>query len=472
LPYRRAFARPSMTSGRAKACFVWGTWLLAVGAALRLAHHGRRFPFADDWVLLPVLTRDRPPTLDWLWAPHNEHRIAVPKVIYLLLYNSSMGYDFRSGIYFNVCLLGGAAAVLLLAARQVRGQTTYSDAFFPLALLHWGVGALWWSFSVPFVTSTVLSILLLALIVQSDSHITMRNIIAVGLSLVVLPLCGANGLVLVPCLAAWLAYRGIHQRELRTPHSTAITAVAAGLAAASLLLCILYFVRYERPPSMYASTGLAPAVRTATTFFASGVASPLSSWLDGRPSWRLAMSILLTATAALVVSKTLRAPRNLPRAVGLLLFLGAIVALGLALGVGRGARAWDTLDSHYGTLAIPILCWVYFAWEVYGSRATSQLVQMSLLALMCGVFALNLPSGLDHYPHLDRAAAVVEEDVRAGLSPCDLARRHLRLFWWQDTAEGREIVSGGLRMLHRARAQPFDRLRDDAGDPACPRPGG
>ena len=98
---------------------------------------------------------------------------------------------------------------------------------------------------------------------------------------------------------------------------------------------------------------------------------------------------VLMISGALVGEHVLKTQEGRPRALGLFLFIVAFASLALAVGVGRGARPCDGLDSHYGTAALPVLCWAYLVSDIYVSRTASRLVQMSLFALMCDVFALN-----------------------------------------------------------------------------------
>src|SRR5262249_8229850 len=138
------------------AWFVWGIWALAVYGGLAFARYGNKFPYADDWALVPVLTGEQPLTARWLWTQHSDHRIAVPKLILLTALRLT-GWDFRGGILFNVGALGALAFAMIRGAKRLRGWTSYADAYFPLALLHWGHGSLWWDFQVQFVCSTVLA---------------------------------------------------------------------------------------------------------------------------------------------------------------------------------------------------------------------------------------------------------------------------------------------------------------------------
>src|SRR6516165_9136479 len=68
------------------ALFVYGVWGLALAFALGLvAHFGHNAPYNDDFAIIPWWAGERPITLAWLWAPHNEHRIGLPKLVLVTL---------------------------------------------------------------------------------------------------------------------------------------------------------------------------------------------------------------------------------------------------------------------------------------------------------------------------------------------------------------------------------------------------
>src|SRR6476619_2288396 len=103
-----------------------------------IAVYGRNVPLAEDWDMVPSLVGQQPNLLEWLWAQNNEHRLPLPKAVYLALLKISGG-DFRIGMLANTLLLAGLCLAMILTARRLRGgQTRLVDAFFPLVLLHIG----------------------------------------------------------------------------------------------------------------------------------------------------------------------------------------------------------------------------------------------------------------------------------------------------------------------------------------------
>ena len=64
---------------------------------------------------------------------HAEHRIPLAKFIWLGILKLT-NYDFRAGNFLVVLAFGAVAGGMILAARAVRGTTSYADAFLPLSV--------------------------------------------------------------------------------------------------------------------------------------------------------------------------------------------------------------------------------------------------------------------------------------------------------------------------------------------------
>src|SRR5262245_31847805 len=115
--------------------------LLGVWAILTLANlcfvlgFGHNVPRVDEWEFIPVLTGHEPPG-PWLWAQHNEHRLPLPRLIYLALF--WLTGDFRSGMIASVLLLSGLSLGLMRYVARVRGWPAWTDLFVPVGLLNGG----------------------------------------------------------------------------------------------------------------------------------------------------------------------------------------------------------------------------------------------------------------------------------------------------------------------------------------------
>src|SRR4051812_49211071 len=94
--------------------FVLIAWGACAAGAIGLAvSSAAETPLWDDWANVPVLTGERPLSLEWLWSQHNEHRIPLPRLIIIGL-SQLTGCSFRAPPIFNAGLLAVASGVLVL----------------------------------------------------------------------------------------------------------------------------------------------------------------------------------------------------------------------------------------------------------------------------------------------------------------------------------------------------------------------
>ena len=237
--------KPEATDARSgepgAALFVWLVWLAMAALTLaQVAHYGRLLPFSDDWTLVPCLTGDLPVTASWLWQPFNEHRIPIPKLLWVGLLEGSR-LDFRAPIFFDAGLMVASSAGLLLAARRIRGRWAFADAFLPLLLLHWDQMAFDWAFLLPFSSSVAMSAAVLFVAATTPGRLGPAGAAVAGLCVAALPLTGGQGLLLAAPLAAWLALEG--RGPLRGPvgeQGRLASGIATAAAVGAAALCLLY----------------------------------------------------------------------------------------------------------------------------------------------------------------------------------------------------------------------------------------
>src|SRR5262249_53218342 len=138
---------------------------------------------------------------------HMEHRLPLPKLAVFYLYRWSG--DIRSGMYCNVAALALLAGVMIRVAQRFRGTIAYADAFFPLALLHYGYcDTFLRGWQVAFVIPTLLACVVLTIIVRRGLRLPFGVALAAGFCLIALGLSGPAGLAYVPALAIWLGLVG------------------------------------------------------------------------------------------------------------------------------------------------------------------------------------------------------------------------------------------------------------------------
>lgn len=257
---------------------VWGLWgglllinLVAVGI------FGHNIPLAEGWTMVAPLTGNEPDFWQWLWSQNNEHRLPVPRLIFLGLLKLSNG-DFRVGMVYNVLVLAGMAAASMLVIRRIRhGKTHLADGVFPLALMHWGHWPnLFWSWQLSFVTPIALIYASFLTLLQIPTLSTVWAALVMGVSALLLPLCGGIGLIFMPFFTIWLTYCGYWNWQNR---QSRLGLLLWGFTLGAIAISGLYFVGYEKPYWNPPSPGIGATLATAAKFVALGLGPVASkSW--------------------------------------------------------------------------------------------------------------------------------------------------------------------------------------------------
>ena len=438
---------------------VWLTWaVMLLFAIICLFLYGRNVPLAEDWLMVSPLTGNETSFGEWLWQQNNEHRIPLPKLIYLFLLKITNG-DFRSGMVLNVFSLGLLAALLIKVFNQIRGGITdYTDAFFPILLLHIGNWPnLFWSWQFTFVLPTILTCLLILIITKYSNALSFRSAILASVCLISLPLCGANGLIyLIPGMA-WLSYEGyLHFRNRQGSGSKKIAVILFSAVLVALMIVGAYFLEFERPWWNPPSPGLAATLITGAKFMAMSLGPSVSL------SWLLSSLIilLLVFTTFGLLSYAIFKIKGLEfqRTFGLFLFMGASIVFGLAMGWGRAGWV-PTLGMpiRYVILAVPTLIICYSAWELYGLPFLRRLVKWGLLISMLFLLLENTQMGFEWRNYYLQGANAVIRDIKQGVPHSVLVERHQRfLIHWD-----KELLSTGMQQLKNAGMGPFKEMKAD-----------
>jgi hypothetical protein len=425
---------------RARPLLAWAVWatLLAVDAAY-VAIFGDQVPFWDDWELVPQLTGGRPVTLSWLWSPHNEHRIALPRLLHLGAVRLAGG-DLRAPQVANVLLVAAAAAALLVAIRRLRGRNVAADATLPIVLMHPGHGeVLLWGIGLASTISTFLAAAAVACIAIDRRCSPLRAAI-VAASCVGLVLSGATALPIVPPLLLWLAW-AIRDEPLRAKIPAAPLALVAFAIWAAALATL------ARPAVHPPSAGVAASVRTALEFLAMGIGP------SGRATWPLsgvAVALALGAAAGALARAIATQPDEHVRATGLLAALASFVGLACVVGWGRsGFGAGAGLATRYAVLAAPAVATAYLA-TTFLPAVPSRVAQTFLLAAACAAVPWDVKVGLDDGRLRSARGAALQADVDAGRAPHEIASRHVGTIYPEPYA-----LERGLALLRMARLGPY-----------------
>jgi hypothetical protein len=430
--------------------FVWGFWcLLFVGSWFYIAKFGSSVPRWDDWALVDMVTGRKPLWLD-LWHAHNEHHVPLPKLIQTLVIRACGG-DFRAGMFFNDACLGGLAAAMILLVRRLRGTTLYADAFFPMVCLNLGQDILR-AFALNLFFSTLLALVVLLCILEVGRQSSWKRLTLMGISIMLLPLCGANGASLTPALAIWLAYYGWKCLGKRMGRAQCAASLVMAITAFALVIAYAKGYRqvHPRPPSW--SSVLDTALKSASIGMGRSIIS--DHWQVGR----LIFGILLIPTITLVLARICFHPSRRFQALGFLAFLTACTFLALAIGWGRASLGSDVgFSARYITLALPLVCCVYFVWGASAAPPLNHSMQSCLFVIASFLFLPNLQDAITSAKIERECTKCFEQDVRAGMSARWLAERYDKTMF-----PNRVMLSEWIETLHKSRLGLFRYVSSDS----------
>ena len=436
-------------SPRVTRAVVWTVWgVLLVAALVFCGVYGRNLAWGDEeWKLMPILAGREPLTLGALWMQSGEHRNFLARLILTILFG--LTHDFRSALFVHALVLGGLGALMLRAIDRLRGGPSYADVFVPLALLHWGMlftrlsgVRLNFALGTFFFVGAVLAALSL------ERRWQRRTAVALGVCVVALPLCAANGLLLCPGLAMGLVVLGARARRARPIDA----GVLMGSGALALVLAGYYFVGYhsvegwERPQSFLES------LRTAVQF------DSMSLGLVARFSWPVS-GVFVIGLAAATLALALRSLRRDRKSIGAWVLLTALLAFGLAsIAVGFGRSGHGEQVGHnprYAPQAVALLCIAYVAWLRLGS-APAQRIATGLIAAAVGLgFFYNLNAGM--YESAEGQAYDHEEFQRnawEGVPSRELAVAHVDKIHLSVTDAN--VLERLIEVARHAHLPPFD----------------
>jgi hypothetical protein len=459
LPHLVGQINSAPDSDRGATVFVWGVWALMLLAALMFVRSfgSASVPVGDDWVtIVPAMTGAQPLTFQWLWSQHNEHRVPLPRLLLLAVLKPTE--DFRAVMVLNVLALAVLAGGMMWVARKLRGRVSYTDAFFPLILLSLAQFENFLSaWQIDFVASSVLAGVLLCLIAGRAAPLTLGPAVVAGVCLILLPLCGANGLALVPALAIWLGYQGILRWRSRQPGGKRTGLLNLAFASASLAVVAFYFIGYQKISYHPPSAGLWPSLLVSLEFVSGAVGSGPASTLWPYLGIGFIGFILISLLALIRIWRECAPERT--RAAGFFLFLGGMGALTLGIGWGRsGFGPGAGFAPRYSTLAAPALCALYFLWALRPGRM-GQFVQMLLFFLLSTTLWVNNSDALAWARDRREQTQSFLRDLEQGNPPSVLAERHYQLCHANPAVS--EVVAAQLRNLRRAGIGPFRSMRED-----------
>ncbi len=420
-------------------------WAIAtLGALGFIAVIGTNAPYADEWEFVPALLGEEPAG-PWLWEQHNEHRLPLPRAVYLGLFK--LTHDFRAGMVLQVAMLSALALYLIRLAEQLRGQPHWADGFFPVSLLHTGH---WENFvmgyQVCFVLFAVLATGLAVVALRTTRENAFRSGLIAGVLLVLLALTGGSGLAVVPPVAGWLLF--VAGRVWRTD-SKGRALLLLVLAVVPVVYLGAYFVNYHKPDHHPAPSSDPLAVgRVAGEVLSVALGIGVSEvW------WVVFPAVLALGTATLVLLlRQWKEPGERLAIVGLIAVAAGVTGVAVAIGVGRGGWGGGMgLWSRYALLAWPLLATAYLVWVKLGRKW----VPIGLCVAAALAFPANTGFGMGNGAKIFGDYAEIEAQARSGLTAEQIARGDV--FSNSHHASQADRAARAIPLLRRARVGIFAR---------------
>ena len=212
-----------------------------------VSRYGVNVPYGDGWLMIPLIEKwqNHQLTLSDIFQQHNEHRIAIPKLIYLA-FATLTNWNLRAEMFFSIALcIGTSFGLYLLLKQTVRLSRTQ-------VLLLWCVCNIFifspaqaenwlWGFQLQmFIPQLCLVAALVAVSVEPCS--LTRWAVGAGLTLIA-TLSFGNGLLLWPVLSLVMIMR----RERRS--------LLIAWALLGAVVVALYFHHYISAPKSRPITG-------------------------------------------------------------------------------------------------------------------------------------------------------------------------------------------------------------------------
>lgn len=397
--------------------FVFTTWFLMTAAVFYyLRFYMSPYLYWDEWEIVPVLTSA---TLDpsWLWEQHMEHRIPLSKAVFLAT-GWLVGPEPKLWAGITACLLSGLALTFILLMRRVRGHTDYVDAAFPIALLNWGhYENLTWGFQLAFGVSVSLICLWL---ITCQRGPTLSAYFSACACTILLPLCGSQGLVFVPPIAAWLGWMAV--REFRTDKRRLAFGIGT-VALAGAAFIALYFLGLKGSPP------LGPQPRTIPSVLRTALEVISTIWGQGGTlAYPITMIAGLAFLAVFVVALGIawrRWPMERPRVGAFAALLVGTVLLVLGIGWGRSSIGPGAgLVSRYSLLVTPLLLAGFILWTWIGGRFGNRLIPGAIALGVCIFLPQDCINGLECARKRSSQLAQFGRELKAGASPETLAAKH------------------------------------------------
>jgi hypothetical protein len=270
-----------------------------------------------------------------------------------------------------------------------------------------------------------------------------------------------NGLLYVPLLGAWLAFRavlqlprdrwlnqGISIAQLRKNRFYAVFSLAVVLACAGLVLAV--FLHYKASSTIK---------HVQAVKFLETTVRVLSAGLGGRAAaehqpYVGIVAVIMTAgavyTAVRVVLLKAEEPVVRLRALTTLVLIVAACGLIAAVAYGRSALWTNAMHAHFSTLAEVALVAAYLSYSLNPSANLQRFVPALLLVGLLSWNALYFRSFHLYSVHHNDDLAKMRSDFQSGASATQIAEHYNAVLFFIDSPKSRAVIQGGIVELRRA----------------------
>lgn len=423
-----------------------GLFVLGMGAILirKILQMQSPLFYWDEITNIAQLTGESPVTLKWLWAQHTDHRIPLPRLLYLLL-------SWLTGGSTGVILIFGASLMIAVTIgltrmmQRLRGRGSMFDIFFPLTLLHFGHADNWiYPFQICFVLLPIL--LFVPLIASPGGTLSRWRLWLLALCSICLPLIGGHGAIAGVSFGTWLMINGV--LLWKTNAIAKLSSVGSILAAIVTFLLIALYMHGFHGNHLGDSPSHLLSVRTAGNFFAVAIGPAGGQSFDAVGA---AILGVCTFVSILLLYRAIFQPEHRMVAFGLGAIISAVVVIGFAVGQSRavlGANAGSA--ARYALLSAPLLVACFITFALFLDRRLSEFIQFGLMLMVAGAFVTNQRLGREHgFQRMDKEKPFISE-LKAGGDIDALTIKYNGVIYLDPAA-----AADALKAMKKAKMGPF-----------------
>jgi hypothetical protein len=419
--------------------------LFAIYTILVLLPISKSFPYSDDWWYISQLNN-----FNFLlfFEKHNEHYIPLQRFLQFSLLKISGG-DFRVLIGFNIIITTVISLIWINIFKKLGNNLDNSIIIFiiPLIFLNWGFNTVNWGFNFQFISS-IFFITISFNCWINFLHYPSRGINSTFISLILLALCGANGLINSFIIGFGFLFILSFFCSRRM-----ISIVGRFIILSWLIIC--FFILYK---TLIVST----ASPINSSYFIKFIIGIANSWAGLYATtfniWGLILTITLVLFPFVYLCWTVNAYRSNRIQLNQLLtmisltfiLLGSVITI-LLVSVSRSTSTtwWPGLELHYGFLVTLLPITFLLVLSFFKARFTRALVSLIFFYIVFSGFLSNLnwriSSAQEGFEKITQASAAILSPQPAH----DVSEKYIKEFNWVSNESSINMVADGLKKLRQ-----------------------